>query len=142
METLTQYAERKNLRVEVIGDSTFEDHDELGRVWFHERYTVRVHFDGRHEDFKWMQGLAVKTTPSEYPVEVLSSLITDAWAFHNFDSALEMANEYGFDPDDQEEMKAVSKLWRELEIQAPKIIDLLGGEEELGYVACEIENDV
>lgn len=141
MELLSEYIIRKNVRVEVIDGPTFEDHDETGRVWMHEEYKIRVFCEGRKADFKWMQGLAVRNTPEEMPLDVFSSLLLDASSFRNFDTLEDMANEYAYDLEDEKERENTQKLWDALAEETPKIIELVGGEEELDYLIYSVEDD-
>jgi hypothetical protein len=131
MTTMEEYTVDHGITVEVIKDRGAQVDKPGG--WEHHAYEVRLtNAEGRTIDTPWSQGYGIESHPTEMAAEILDSLVRDSWGA---DQAFpDWAEEFGYtDPRDAWET------YHACEELAPKVIEFLGGKDELERVATEIE---
>lgn len=138
METLSEFIKRNNIRVEIVDGPDFRTENE-GSKWDHYYYKIRVHFNGRRYTTKWMQGVGVVDDPANQVRDILEDLIMTYQAYEDFGDADDLANEYGYDLEEEDECRRVENLWREINKAGPKIERLFGGEEAMREIRESVD---
>lgn len=130
MTTMTEYVESHGITVEILKDKGFQTDEDN---WEHHAYQLRVHFDGRTIDTRWMQGTGITESPVDRPDMVFDSLISDAST--ESDTFEDFCGEFGYDTDS----RRAYATWELLNALRPKVIEFVGGVDEFEHIAYQIE---
>lgn len=110
--------------------------------WEHESFNVAlVNENGDRITTPWRRGVGLKDNdPRDMAEEVFDSLVSDAWSYEcaqgNF---REWHRDLGGDMDDPDSVARGRRTFRAVERSRDKLVEFLGGEDELERVATEYE---
>lgn len=96
--------------------------------WMHFQQRVTVKMGNRQMTLEWRQGSAHGT---DLPTvdSVLGALISEGMTVESCQGLDDFMAEYGY-----EDRRKAQKIWKALEAQYPKIVNLFGGKEKWDYV--------
>jgi hypothetical protein len=136
MATITEYVKAHGITVDVVKDNGRQI-DETG--WEHLAFNVRLGYAGRTLTVPWRQGMGITTHPVHMADSILDSLISDACAWQQAEDFEDFASEFGYETEDPEDARRVRRIWQTIERLSPRVVALVGGQEEFDVLAYETD---
>lgn len=136
MRSIRHYVNNHGLAVTIVSGPDYAVDDE---GWEHNAYTLKLTNADRGTEMTvpWMSGLGITRHPDERPEEVISSLVSDVWGYHNADGFEDWAGEYGYGLDS----RTAERIWKEIGEQAEQFIAFIGDDTELELLALTYERE-